>query len=193
MNTTEQPAPIELPWHIAVKTFREDLIAALIKKHGMLPSAARKHLDDHAMRFDPLIAAIINSAILEGDAEKSLKQVEFLVECFNTELIELVQDYPNATGWMEATLAMYRDALVWDTEGRTFEGWIEMMKRFFFHEGHRVIDYYNRLSETAVSIFEEDLRPFFDTHCGTEPRERETIVLKIAMFEDMIKRTKDSK
>lgn len=191
MNAIVTPEPIQVPWHVAVKTFRHQLLANLVKKQGMLPSVARKHLDDHATTYDPLIASIIHSAMLEGDAEHSLKQTTYLVEQYNKELGELMQDYPKAIGPLEALIKLYEDALDWDTEGRTFEGWVEMMKRYFCHEGNLSIDDYSRLKALADAFFKEDLRPFFDTNCGDDARDRNVILTKIAVYKDQLKRTKE--
>ena len=195
MNAIVIPEPVQIPWRVAVKTFRQQLYANLVNKQGMLPSVARKHLDDHTTTYDPLIASIINAAILEDDSEQSLKQVTYLVEQYNNELGELMQDYPKATGPLEALIKLYEDSLDWDTEGRPYEGWVQMMKDYYYHKGHQAISDCNRLRSIVDDIFKEDLGPFFEANfeanCGDDARDREVILTKLAVYKDMLKRAKE--
>lgn len=196
MSKTDDKEPVvEIPWSVAILTFRLHLQAELVHKHGYTPSAAKERLDKAIDNYDEQLANLMKVAVLNSGYAADLERTEKLISDYGKEVAECIKDNNQTTGHLEAALDLHRASLTWVNEGCTYEGWINLLRGFYYHQGHKSMDTMGKLDDIANQLFALNLRPFFETHCtysGADQYDAKTTLSKIANLTEAIEHYKSN-
>jgi len=187
MSYFNRPASFQISWNLALTCFQTSIISALMNDYGHTAVEASRRIDQAKDKQDDTIKNIIDTLIRQLTPATDLEDAKELMEAFNKEISRLQsqRDTPSV-----GPLIAFRDllwkSLDWDLNGRKYEDWFSMSMDYLYHPLIREIDAEQNLGKFADAISSLDLTSYFEEMCGTEPRDREVILLKIHTMNEQI-------